>query len=334
MDKWYENVKDGAIVLTCVSGENTGERAVIYEKNIIWKSSDSSWINLGCEKINDNVTASFEIGNNRIVAEKLTGHNKLVICGCGHVGIAILKLAKMLGFYVLAVDERKEFSKVAKTEGADEAFCREYPEMLREISSDLNTYFVIVTRGHSKDRECLNEILRKPHAYVGMMGSKSRFKAMKKELVDKGIDKEIAENIHAPIGLNIKSETPEEIAVSVIAEIISVKNRGDKGQDAEDIITALKIADKRKVSCVLASIISKEGSAPRKEGTKMVIFSDEKPVGTIGGGYIEEQVIKTANEMLEKSNEKNKLIKLSTASEGDDVGCGGRVEVFLDMMYN
>ena len=162
--------------------------------------------------------------------------------------------------------------------------------------------------------ECLTEIFRKPYAYVGMMGSKKRAVIVKKDLEESGLSQEIISGLHSPIGLAIGGQTPEEIALSVISEIVKCKNeRTSCTQMDNEVLDALIEAAKQHVSdaqktdaqeadaqkadthyqnekYILCTIIKKNGSAPRGVGTQMLVSSDNRIVGTIGGGCAEAEV--------------------------------------------
>ncbi len=324
MMDWYECINGGEELYTCIDGPDIGKRLIKAGGKTIWKSDD-----LLCENelLNNNIINEPIAGNDRFFKERLVKRSRLVICGAGYVGEAVAALGKKIGFDVTVIDEREEFLKGAEESAGVAGLCMEFGEALESIVSDENTYFVIVTRGHSRDIACLDKTMKKEAAYIGMMGSKKRCQRAKDEMKARGYD---AGKIHAPIGIDIGAETPEEIAVSVIGEIISVKNRCFKGEPWSDIIAGLKKNKDEGVVCVLATIVSKSGSAPRSVGTRMLIGDNGVNVGTIGGGYIESEVFKTAKKML-SDNEKSFVLKeYGTVSEEENTGCGGRVEIFFE----
>lgn len=205
---------------------------------------------------------------------------------------------------------------------------------MERISGGSEVYFVIVTRGHRYDMLCLEQAVKKSNAYVGMMGSKKRVALVKEQLAEKGVDREILEQVHTPIGLSIGAQTPEEIAVSIMAEIIQVRS-GKKRMAgyAGEILDALLEAEEVQESLVLAVIVSRKGSAPRKPGTKMLIYKDGRTVGTVGGGCMESEVVSRARLMLKGIETACQLIKLDmSGKDAEDEGmvCGGVVEVYLE----
>ena len=257
----------------------------------------------------------------------------MIICGAGHVSMPIIRMGKMLGFMVTVIEDRPKFADHARAAGADQVLCEPFADGLSKIRGDSDSWFIIVTRGHRYDTECLEAILRKPYAYVGMMGSRRRVAIVKDQLEAKGVCRETLDGVHTPIGLKIGAETPEEIAVSVMAEIIQVKNAGSgKGGYSPELLNAvLNLDDSREK--VLATIISRKGSAPRSVGTKMLIRADGTTVDTIGGGCIESEVIRKALLMMRAEDEGFRLCTVDmTADAAEDEGmvCGGVVEVMLE----
>ena len=269
----------------------------------------------------------------RIYRERIGRTPKMIICGAGHVSMPIICMGKMLGFMVTVIEDRPKFADHARAAGADQVLCEPFSDGLSKIRGDSDSWFIIVTRGHRYDTECLEAILRKPYAYVGMMGSRRRVAIVKDQLEAKGVCREALDGVHTPIGLKIGAETPEEIAVSVMAEIIQVKNAGSgKGGYSPELLNAVLNPDDSREK-VLATIISRKGSAPRSVGTKMLIRADGTTVDTIGGGCIESEVIQKALLMMRTEDEGFRLCTVDmTADAAEDEGmvCGGVVEVILE----
>ena len=267
----------------------------------------------------------------RVYRERVRRAPKLVICGAGHVSMPIIRLGKMLGFTVTVLEDRPKFADNARAAGADHVLCETFREGLLQIQGDSDTWFVIVTRGHRYDSECLEAILGKESAYVGMMGSRRRVAAVKDQLAQNGVDPEKLDSVHTPIGLKISAETPEEIAVSIMAEIIQIKNGRERGSGySEELLEALT-EGKRKA--VLATIISRKGSAPRGVGTKMLVREDGSTVDTIGGGCVESEIIRKALLMMRMGKPLFQVCRQDLtmeAAEDEGMVCGGVVEVMLE----
>lgn len=269
----------------------------------------------------------------RIYRERIGGRKKLYICGGGHVSMPIIRIGKMIGFTVTVLEDRPKFADNARAAGADRVFCEPFGDGLARITGDEDSWFVIVTRGHRYDTECLECILRKRHAYVGMMGSRRRVAIVKDQLHQKGVSRELLDSVHTPIGLKIGAETPEEIAVSIMAEIIQVKNsRDNSGGYSEEMLRGLMSEDGRKKT--VATIVSRKGSAPRGIGTKMLIYEDGMTVDTIGGGCVESEIIQKALLMMRTGTPEFQICRVDMtmdAAEDEGMVCGGVVEVMLEL---
>lgn len=150
----------------------------------------------------------------------------LVVIGGGHVGKALATIGHLCGFSVEVVDDRPEYANEERFPEADRITCGRFEEVLADYPIDANTYVVCVTRGHRHDETSLRMVAESEAAYIGMIGSRRRVGAVLQHLVEEGVDAKAVERVHTPIGLDIGAETPEEIAVSVIAEIIMVRRGG------------------------------------------------------------------------------------------------------------
>jgi len=151
---------------------------------------------------------------------------QLLIFGGGHISQPLTVIAALAGFQVTVVDDRPLFANRQRFRHADKIICCEFKDALWQVSIHSETYIVIVTWGHRSDEECLRGVLDKKAAYIGMIGSLRRVKGIKNRLKEEGIDKESLRRIFSPIGLSIGAQTPGEIAVSIMAEIISVRRHG------------------------------------------------------------------------------------------------------------
>ena len=312
---------------TVLTGEHAGDKRLLVNTD---KSKKKC-----CESVRD---------NDRVFRERIGRTPKLIICGAGHVSMPIIRIGKMLGFAVTVIEDRPKFADNARAARADRVFCVPFREGLADIPGDSDSWFVIVTRGHRYDTECLEAILRKRYAYVGMMGSRRRVAIVKNQLEEKGVSREVLDAVHTPIGLKIGAETPEEIAVSVMAEIIQVKNvrseesGGKAGGYSDEILSCIfgTETDEKNTGVpkkVLATIISRKGSAPRSVGTKMLILEDGTTVDTIGGGCIESEIIQKALVMMRTDTPDFQICTVDmTADQAEDEGmvCGGVVEIMLE----
>ena len=244
---------------------------------------------------------------------------KLVILGAGHVSQYVSKLASMLDFYTIVIDERKEFACKELFPEANEIYCVSFDKADSYFPKETNTCYVIVTRGHKDDRLCLKKTLSLKSHYVGMIGSKKKVKQTYDALLEEGYQQAELDKVHAPIGLPIKAVTPAEIAVSIMSEIIAIKNEHQYSSMTSDL---LEVKD----DGVLCIITDKKGSTPRTVGSMMFV-SEKELVGSIGGGREEYQAIldaKNCQKVMMKHYELNN-------SESANLGmiCGGSNDVLF-----
>jgi xanthine dehydrogenase accessory factor len=160
-----------------------------------------------------------------ILFEPLFPPSHLIIAGAGHIGKSLAHIGKLLDFDITVVDDRIEYANPENIPDADRFVVEDIGKALEEISKDHSTFVVIVTRGHNDDAKALRSCINSPAGYIGMIGSKTKIEQMHREFVDNGWATEDAWSaVHAPIGLEIKSQTVEEIAVSIAAELVLVRN--------------------------------------------------------------------------------------------------------------
>jgi len=166
-------------------------------------------------------------GQLEIFVEPIQPSPTLLVIGAGHVGQAVAYLANWLGFYVVVNDDRPEFCNAEVVPEADEY----YPLPMEELPNKLEitpwTYIVLTTRGVDVDVKGLPELLNTPAAYVGVIGSKRRWKTASNKMIEAGVPIEQISRVRSPVGLELNAETPEEIAVSIMAEIIMHRRGGD-----------------------------------------------------------------------------------------------------------
>jgi xanthine dehydrogenase accessory factor len=153
----------------------------------------------------------------------------LLIIGCGHVGKAVAHLAGWLGYRVALNDDREELVNPENVPGADLYLPGSFEQVLKAIAVNPHTFVVVVTRNVLLDREILPQLLATPAPYIGVIGSRRRWEETKRLLKEDGLTEEQINRFHSPIGLEINAETPEEIAMSILAEITMLR-RGGSGQ--------------------------------------------------------------------------------------------------------
>ena len=150
----------------------------------------------------------------------------LLIVGGGHIGLSLATIGAHCGFSVAVVDDRTAYANPERFPMADKTLAGDVEQLLRDFSVGGNTYIVMVSRGHKVDEQALRATVARGAAYVGMIGSKRRTSTVLRHMAEEGIDIDSLEAVYTPIGFDIGAETPEEIAVSIMAEIIMVRRRG------------------------------------------------------------------------------------------------------------
>jgi xanthine dehydrogenase accessory factor len=152
---------------------------------------------------------------------------KILILGAGHVGVKIAEAADMAGYPCVVADDRPEFANKERFPHASDIILERPHEAVARAGVDENTYVVIVTRGHSLDRECLEEVMRTKAAYIGMIGSADKVREIFRLVEKKKLYPFKDDRVYSPIGLNLGGKTPGEIAVSVMAQIIMLHYKKD-----------------------------------------------------------------------------------------------------------
>ncbi len=172
-----------------------------------------------------NVTMeNINLSGNQYLVEPILNYETLYIIGAGHVSQKIAEITKMLDFKTIVIDDREEFANVQRFKNAEEIkIIPSFENILKYIKVDSNSYIVIVTRGHAYDKDVLGQMLKTNAKYIGMIGSKKKKEFVYKSLLDEGYTLEELERVYSPIGISIFAQTPEEIAVSIVAELIKVK---------------------------------------------------------------------------------------------------------------
>ena len=153
----------------------------------------------------------------------------LIIAGAGHIGKALAHLGNLLDFEVTVIDDRPEYANSKNIPDADHILAKDIGQAMFELKKNPDTYIVIVTRGHKDDAAALKPCIGSDAAYIGMIGSKNKIATMRMNFIDNGwADEQQWKSVHAPIGLDIKSKSVEEIAVSIVAELVLIRNGGKK----------------------------------------------------------------------------------------------------------
>lgn len=177
--------------------------------------------------INKKFPVLIEKQENIFILEQIEGKISLFVFGGGHIGRAISKFASECGFSVTVIDDRIEYANRKIHPEAERTICIPFRDISDEIGLNENSYVLIVTRGHSYDEQVLEKVLKYNPKYIGMIGSKRKVLIAFQHLKEKGIEVEKLKNVFAPVGLDIGAVTVEEIAISIVGEMIRVRRKRD-----------------------------------------------------------------------------------------------------------
>jgi xanthine dehydrogenase accessory factor len=162
-------------------------------------------------------------GTLEIFVEAITPAPQLYLFGAGHVAASLYKAARLVGFDVTVVDDRESYANRERFPDARDIFADDYDRVLPQLAPGDSSFMVIVTRGHRDDMRILRWAVETPCRYIGMIGSERKFITVARELEKDGIAREKLERVYSPVGLDIGALTPEEIAISVVAEMIAIR---------------------------------------------------------------------------------------------------------------
>jgi len=161
----------------------------------------------------------------RVFVDVITTEAKLLVCGAGHIAVPLVRFARDVGFHVTVLDDRSDFAHLSRFPESN-VIAENFTLALRDMPLGATTYVVIITRGHEHDVDCLTEVLNKDTAYIGLIGSRRRVQFVLEWLQQKGFPSRRLKEVFTPIGLPIGAESPEEIAISIVSELVCVRRKG------------------------------------------------------------------------------------------------------------
>src|SRR5918999_5226479 len=210
-------VRDGK-VLGATIGDARVIQAILQESTARLHAEKSQLVPLTVPEAGGKLEVFFEV---------MPAPPKLIVVGAGHIAVPLVQIAKALDFFVTVIDDRLMYANRERFPAADEVLVGDMAQMLGEMAITPACYIVLITRGHAYDEPCLRKIIRSPAKYIGMIGSKRRIKACFERFREEGkIAEEVIGRVYAPIGLDIATETPAEIALSILAEVVKVRRGG------------------------------------------------------------------------------------------------------------
>jgi xanthine dehydrogenase accessory factor len=234
----------GAKMLVYADGRTVGTiGGGCYENDAFWKAREAIKarrpLNVRYELTDDIAEESGLIcgGQMEVFIEPVEPSPDLYIFGAGHVGYFLGRMAHETGFRVHVIDDREKFASTDRFGEGIDVIVEDIPSWLQSHTLGSTTYAVIVTRGHKHDLDALRALVQTPMRYVGLIGSRAKVKRIFDALREDGTSPETLRTVHAPIGLDIGAITPQEIAVSILAELIAVKH----GKIAESNVSAVSM---------------------------------------------------------------------------------------------
>jgi xanthine dehydrogenase accessory factor len=224
---------DGRIVGTIGGG--------CYENDAFWKARDAITNRkpqLVHYELDDDFAQETGLicgGQMDVYIEPIEPSPELFVIGAGHVGFHLARLAHEVGFRVHVVDDREKFANRERFPQAAEVIVDDIPTWIASANLPPHAYAVIVTRGHTNDLEALRALAPRELRYLGLIGSRAKVARIYEQLVEDNLPADVLKQVHAPIGLDIGAVTPQEIAVSILAELIAVKHGKMAGRDAGEL---------------------------------------------------------------------------------------------------
>ncbi|MBP1609778.1 MAG: hypothetical protein H6Q04_2013 [Acidobacteria bacterium] len=226
--------KDAAKMLVYEDGRQLGtigggcnEAEVIKEALIAIRSEKPTLLHFDLTDEDADESALLCGGTMEVYVEPILTDPTLIIFGGGHVGQAVAEIARMLGFRIAIADDRIKYANPERFPHADALYVDTWDEIFKKLPVNASSYLLIATRGHQYDLACLRFSLQTPAQYIGLMGSVRKTRLLFEALEKEGMDKSGFDRVYSPVGLHIGSETPEEIAVSVAAELVAVRKHLD-----------------------------------------------------------------------------------------------------------
>lgn len=267
------------------------------------------------------------------VIEQFMAKPRLVILGGGHVSLALAEIASLVDFDLTIYDDRADFANAERFPMAREVICDDFARLSQHLTFGPGDFVVDVTRGYAHDIVCLQLVLSGTEpTYTGMIGSERRVAIVMNELKEKGYDQQRLNRIHAPIGFDIGAQTPSEIAISIIAEVIAAKRKkqGEKPWISGDLELVEAVAQNGFVPEAVITVLATKGSVPTEVGCKLGVAHDGRIAGSIGGGSSEADAIKNAQRIIAEGGWELCDVDLTGASQDAGMVCGGEMQLLIE----
>lgn len=323
-------------LLTYIDGEKN-HSGHITEKKVIVESS----LKEVSEDLRTLLQKSFDKGmplkNEHLLIEPFYPKPRLLIFGGGHIAKPLSQIAHKVGFSITVIDDRPKFANITRFKEADKVICEDFEKSFDQLSITKNDFVVIVTRGHKHDGIVLRNALKNEPKYIGMIGSRRRVRAMMEKLLSEGYSQASLNKVCSPIGLDIGGVTPDEIAISIVAELIKYRRKTPTDEKIKltwpefdkDVIES--VAKDNAVPRALVTIISSKGPVPRGPGAKMIVSMNGDIIGSIGGGCAEADIITLARNSIRDQQYTIEHVDMTgVVAEDEGMVCGGVLDVLIE----
>lgn len=333
-----------AVYTDLLKGLNNGQRVALVtylnkeKKKKIILESDFEIIDGKMGKLlEESFAKGTPVKYNDLIIEPFYPKPRLIIFGGGHIAKPLSQISNNVGFSITLVDDRPKFANKGRFREADEIICEDFEKSFNQFKITTNDFIVIVTRGHRHDGVVLRNSLKYQPKYIGMIGSRRRVKTMMDELLSEGYSESSLNKVCSPIGLDIGAVTPDEIAISIVAELIQYRRKSPTDNKSKlawpefdrDVIE--NVCKSNGVSRALVTIISSKGSVPRGPGAKMIVSMDGNIIGSIGGGCAEADIIGLSRNVIRNNKYSIEHVDM-TGEVAEDAGmvCGGVMSVLIE----
>lgn len=291
------------------------------------------------ECIENGIPASleFEAEGKRYIREFRT-MERLIVLGAGHISQPLCTFAAAVGFKVTVVDDRPSFANTLRFPEAESVVCDDFKHAIKELKIQSGDYVVVITRGHRYDADCLRAVLAGTEPrYLGMIGSVRRGIELLNLLEEEGFQRADLDKIHTPIGIPINALTIQEIAFSIVAELIQCRRKNVSRRSKSTTLTNEDIdlellkffaQDERPKAALF--VYETSGSTPVKSGAYMAVTREMQTKGSIGGGCSESAVLHEARKMIGTGESRIVPIDMSNdVAEDEGMVCGGHMKVWI-----
>lgn len=349
------NVGNKAVMVTILhkkdeENETFNKKFLITEENLLSRKHLTDLDDVIYEKskyaLENGIIQSIKISENKIyLIEPYFPQPNLIVFGGGHIAKPLVEFGSKAGYSVTVIDDRPSFANSERFPTANKIICESFEKSFDLINLNKSSFVVIITRGHRHDLDCLRHVLKCDTAYMGMIGSKRRIKGVMEQLLNEGYSEELLTEVNAPIGIDIGAVTPEEIAFSIIAQVIKSRRLINSNRNGTNFSKSIwpdfdqdvlvELSKKDDLPKIIATIVSTKGSVPRKAGAKMLIHQFGEISGSIGGGCSEGEVITSSRYLLKTGGYEFQTIDMTgNIAEDEGMVCGGIMEVILEYYNN